>query len=286
MWDAYHFPESVTEALDLLAAYDGGARVIAGGTDLVLELERNPGQVRALVDISRLRRLQQIEYDEKTERITIAAGVSFSQILRSPLLARAAPHLLEAAETIAGWQIRNVATLCGNVVNASPAADAVPPLYTLEAAVHVASAEQERIVPIEAFVRGVRCVDLQQGEMVTAISFPRPAADWRNSFRKVGLRRSMAIAVVGVAMMILVREHKIADVRIALGSVAPTVVRASEAEEALCGLSPEDALVSDAARQVQAAVSPIDDFRASAAYRRQVTSRLVAEQLQQLLEID
>ncbi len=282
MWKTYHMPPTLEQACSLLGEYGEEARIIAGGTDLVLALQDRKVPLAAVIDITRIPDLRMIEV--RGDRIVIGAGVTFSHVLQSELLAHDAPHLLQAARTIAGRQIRNVATVVGNIVNASPAADSAPVLSTLQAMIHISdSAGQARTTPLQAFLQDVRKVDLAPGEMVTAISFRRPGDHWRMAFRKVGLRRSMAIAVVNAAVMLKVEGGQIREARIALGSVAPTVVRAEEAEAELKGLTEAGALASDAPRLARKAATPIDDFRASAAYRLAVVAALVRSQLRTLL---
>jgi CO/xanthine dehydrogenase FAD-binding subunit len=283
LWNEYLSPATITEALRLLSQYGDQARIIAGGTDLMLDLaEKRIAPTRAVIDITRIPELSRIE--TRDHQVFIGAAVTFSQILKSAELRRITPFLADAVQTIGGRQIRNLGTLVGNVVNASPAADGVPPLYALNTNIHILSENNnQRQVPIADFIQGVRKVSLEDGEMVAAVSFPIPSGPWRMAFRKVGLRRSMAIALTNIAVMILVEADMLKDVRIALGAIAPTVLRMKEAEQSLIGLSVSEGLSNEAPRLSRLAARPIDDFRASAAYRRTLVENLVRGQLNQLL---
>ena len=283
LWNEYFFPTTTSEAVSLLSRYGNRARIIAGGTDLILDLtEKRIAPLQALIDITRIPYLGCIDIQDG--RVAIGAAVTFSQLLKSIELRRSTPFLLDAVQTIGGRQIRNLGTLVGNIINASPAADGLPPLYALDAELHIlAENGLERQVPIANFIQNVRKVDLHPGEMVTAVSFPVPTRDWRMTFRKVGLRRSMAIALTNIAVMVRVKEDTVTDARIALGAIAPTVLRMKEAERSLIDLPVSAALKSEAPRLSRQAARPIDDFRASASYRRKLVENLVRNQLTLLL---
>ena len=283
LWKTYHLPATTDEALFLLSHYGDKGRIIAGGTDLMVDLSENRiAPTQALIDITCIPDLGHIEI--RRGRVTIGAAVTFTQILRSVELRRLTPFLLDAARTIGGWQIRNIGTLVGNVVNASPAADGVPPLYALDANIHVLTGNgSRRQIPIADFIQDVRKVALEAGEMVTAVSFPVPSRKWRMSFRKVGIRRSMAISVTNIAVMVMVEADMLKDARIALGAVAPTVLRMKQAEQSIIGSPVSAALISEASQLSRQTTRPIDDFRASASYRRMLVENLVRDQLNQLL---
>jgi CO/xanthine dehydrogenase FAD-binding subunit len=285
MWNDYFICESIQEALYLLHRYNGEARIIAGGTDLIIQMENSDDHVPALIDISRIRDLQEIT--PRDDRIFIGAAVTFRQIINSGLILRFAPHLVAASRTIAGRQIRNVATVVGNIVNASPSADSAPVLYTLDARVHFIDEQKaEQEIPITQFMRGVKTTSLPQCGLVTAISFPIRDSGWHTCFRKLGLRRSMAISVVNASVALLENGGIIRDARIAFGAVAPTPVRSPAAEHALIGLPLEKAACSEAPRLARSTVLPIDDFRASAIYRMQMVENVLRQELRTLSNMD
>jgi xanthine dehydrogenase FAD-binding subunit len=284
MWNEYHLCGEIEEALRYLQRYDGQARIIAGGTDLMLQLEASHDHIPALIDITRIQELQQIKVQE--ERIWIGAAVTLQQVISSPLLLEHSPHLIDAAREFAGPQIRHSATVVGNIVNASPAADSVPVLLTLDAQVHYLQEDTTPMdTPIEEFLTGVGTTTLPPDGLVIGVSLRQRQDGWHQGFRKLGLRRSMAIAVVNAAAALRVEEGVIQDARIAFGAVAPTAVRATDAEQSLLGAPLAQAALTEAPRLARKAVSPIDDFRASATYRDQMVENLLRQQLAKLSEI-
>jgi len=281
LWDEYVLARSVQEALQALRFYGERAALIAGGTDLILVLEQTHKVLPAVIDISTIPELHEV-YSDGNE-IVIGAGVTFGDLLSSPLIVTYAPSLQQAAVTVGSVQIRQVATLAGNIVNASPAADGVPPLITLDARLMIAGPDgRERQVALEQFALGPRRVDLAFGEMVTHVRFPVPGPASRMVFLKVGLRRAMAIATVNVALNLQIVDQRVTAARIALGAVAPTVVRAREAEQLLVGGTLSKAAIRQAGQAARCSTRPIDDFRASAAYRLQIADNLVQEGLRRL----
>jgi CO/xanthine dehydrogenase FAD-binding subunit len=278
MWNEYHLCKEIEESLHFLHRYHGKARVIAGGTDLILEIETGRHTLPALIDITHISDLQGIS--KRGDRIYIGAAVTFEQVIHSDLIRQHAKHLITAAQSIAGRQIRNSATVVGNIVNASPAADSAPVLYTLDARVHFIDDQKvDQEIPISQFITGVKKTSLPRCSLVTAISFPVCTNGWHTGFRKLGLRWSMAISVVNLSLALYEEDGIIRDARIAFGAVAPTPVRSILAEQVLIGMSLKDAGSSDAPRLARSSVSPIDDFRASAKYRLQMVENLLRQEL-------
>lgn len=276
----YFYPSDVPACIELLQRYGDRARLIAGGTDLLLLMERQSFHPAALIDITRILYLQRLEVD--AERAVIGSAVTFRHLLECRALCDGAPFLADAIRQIGGAQIRNVATLVGNITNASPAGDTLPPLYVLDAQVHTQGPNGTRKIPIDKFVRGVRQVDLQPGELVTHVTFNLPGADERGVFQKLGFRRAMAIAVVSVAALLRFQGERVVKARLALGAVAPTVLRVPEAEKSLTGSRLEAQAIEEAAAAASAAARPIDDVRASAHYRRHAVRGLTRRALTQL----
>lgn len=274
----YFFPSSVNHALELKRELDARGKYIAGGTDLLLRLgDERP---EALIDISRIPALCEITFNRS--QIHIGAGVTYSQILNDAELMRLVPLLGHAVRTIGGVQVRNVATIVGNIVNASPAADTLPALYILNAMVHFTISGGNTHLPIDKFIVGPGQVVLPQNELVTGISFDIPGEDRFGSYQKLGLRRSMAIAVASVAVLLKMKNSKIMQARIALGAVAPTVIKASEAESILENNFLEDEVIEAAAAVASSATKPIDDVRGSAAFRTRVIKGLLRRTLNNL----
>jgi CO/xanthine dehydrogenase FAD-binding subunit len=281
---AYFKPTRLVDALGLLKAHGERARVLAGGTDLVLMLRRREEQAEALVDIGGLSELGGVS--EESGRLRVGALCTYTEILGSALLGEKAWPVVEAAATVGGVQIRNVGTVGGNLAHASPAADLVPPLVALGAEAVVVSPDGQRTVAVEAMATGPKRTGLRTGELIREVVFEPLRTGDVGFFYKLGERGALAIAVVSLALVArpASREGSWERVRIALGAVAPTVIRALEAEEILVEgpITPER--IEAAARAAARATSPIDDVRAPASYRRDMVSALLRAELERLLE--
>jgi len=279
-WQAYESPSTVNDALTLLHDYQGGAALMAGGTDLLIDLNRKDAVVPAVIDLMTIPELQQIT--DEDEYWEIGATVTLSQLLRHQELTRLAPHLMQALLVIGSVQIRNSATLVGNVTNASPAADGVLPLLTLNAAVIIASAHGERVIPMDSFFHGPRATACGIEEMVIALRIPKPSLYWVGAFEKLGLRQAMAIAVVNVAGNVAWVNGKVESARLALGSVGPTPLLAEQASQCLLGTGLEDKVIKKAGSLAQETARPIDDIRGSASYRSKMVRVLTVRCLQRI----
>lgn len=276
----YYFPESVEQASRLKARYGDQSRFIAGGTDLLLVMERENDHPSALIDLTRIPSLQTFEIQER--HAVIGAAVTLSEMLSDAYFSSSLPFLAKAIRSIGGVQVRNIATLVGNVVNASPAGDTLPVLYTLNARVHIDGLGHERSMPIDDFVLDVGQTALGPAELVTTVTFDLPDDKWIGSFQKLGLRKAMAISVANVAVLLKIENDLPIEARIALGAVAATVIRAPAAEEVLVGNVLDEHKIDEAANLVMRAAHPIDDIRGSAKYRRMVVGGLLRRALRDL----
>jgi carbon-monoxide dehydrogenase medium subunit len=280
MWETYYTPATLDAAVDLLARYGSSARVIAGGTDLILELERGarPGVV-ALIDLTRIPGLDAITLGEDG-RISIGPLVTHNRAAGDPLVVKYALPLAQACWWEASPQIRNRATVAGNIITASPANDTITPLMALEAEVVLRSVRGERTVALKDFYTGVRRTVMQADEILAAIRFRalKPAYE-RGMFIKLGLRKAQAISVVNVAAVLRFEGEIVTSAHITQGSVAPTIISSPEAEAALVGrpLTPET--IQQAAELAMNASRPIDDVRGTAAYRREMVKVLIRRAL-------
>lgn len=263
-------PRSLDDALAALA--EGGVP-LAGGTNVLPDIRAKGKANGRLVSLGLIGELRSI--DHSGGRVRIGGRTTMTDILRDPRMAAAAPSLVEAARVFAGVMVRNAATVGGNICYGSPAADTVPPLLSLDAEVVLAAAGGERTLALDDFLVDYRKTALGPGEILKSVSWTPPGPDTANLFTKLGRRKGDAISVVGVAVTITAGDGKCTKARIALGSVAPRVLRAREAEESLVGKTPTDRLFEAAARAAVAAIRPIDDIRASAEYRRHTTGVLV-----------
>ena len=260
-----------------------GGRMIAGGTDALVQMQRGAFPAACVVDASRIADLRYIRVDG--DRIEIGALTTYADLLASPLIRRAAPALVAAAATVGAPQTRARGTLGGNIANASPAGDTLPPLLALDAAVTLSSVRGARILPLSQVLCGPRQTCLEPGEIIASIAFRRLPEPSGMAFIKLSNRRGMSIAVASAAAALaLDPAGRIADGRIALGAVAPTAVRSPSAEAVLVGHMPGAELFRRAARAALGDISPISDVRASAAYRRQAAERLVVRALNQAWE--
>jgi xanthine dehydrogenase iron-sulfur cluster and FAD-binding subunit A len=286
MWKTYHTPRSLPEALDLLAAYAPRARPIAGATDLILELERGQRpEVEALIDLTCLPGLDEIRLDSEGQ-FHLGPLVTHNRCAGEPLIVARAFALARACWEVGAPQIRNRGTLAGNLVTASPANDTIPALLALGARLCLTSTRGTRELPLESFYTGVRRTLLAPDELLTDIIFPAPPAGARSTFVKLALRRAQAISVVNVAVALQLEAGRVLEARIALGSVAPTVIRAPEAEQALAGGRLTPARMARAAGLAAAAARPIDDLRGSADYRRQMVAVCTQRALRALRDGD
>jgi carbon-monoxide dehydrogenase medium subunit len=292
MWNDYFVPSSMDEALELLTRHSTDARIIAGGTDLVIELDRGVRHVGTLIDISRLPAQDGIWLDADGW-IHLGPLVTHNHVVASPLCVERAFPLAQACRQVGAPQIRNRGTIAGNLITASPANDTITPLLAMDARVTLRSVRGSRDVPLGEFYKGVRRTVMAPDEIMTDIAFPALQANQRGTFLKLGLRRVQAISVVNVAVVLTTndegrtneRPSSILDARITLGAVAPVIVRAADAEAMLAGQPLTASVIGHAALLAQHAATPIDDVRSSAAYRRNIVSVLVRRALTQLMNV-
>jgi carbon-monoxide dehydrogenase medium subunit len=261
VWREYVQPQSVDEVLGLLEERGASARLIAGATDLMLELERGLRRgIDTLIDITRISGLSDIRRDSEGV-IHLGPLVTHNDCVASALLREQAFPLVRAAWEVGAPQIRNRGTVAGNLITASPANDTITPLIALQATVSLASVREVRRLPLKDFYLGVRRTAMRPDEMLVDISFPALSALEKGTFLKLALRRAQAISVVNVAVVIGLGGTKVQRAAIALGAVAPTIIRAAEAEDYLIGRLLDDATIQKAAELTRDASHPIDDLR-------------------------
>jgi carbon-monoxide dehydrogenase medium subunit len=280
----YHEPTSVREAVELGARFGPHGRFLAGGTDLLIQMRRGQIAPRHLISLHRVPGLDAIETDGA---VTLGALVTHRRLERAPELAGPLQALSEAARVVGGHQIRNVATVGGNIVNASPAADLVPVLLTLDAEVTCLGPGGERSLPLESFASAPGVTTLRPDELLTRVRFSLPAAPSATAFLKAGRRRAMEISLVCVAARVTLdaSRERCLGARIALGAVAPTTLRARAAERRLQGQVLTGATLREAAAAAAGESRPISDVRASARYRALLVATLVERALSRCLAL-
>ncbi|HMD82272.1 MAG TPA: xanthine dehydrogenase family protein subunit M, partial [Anaerolineales bacterium] len=267
MWHEYINATTIDEVLQILKDRGTRARIVAGGTDLILELERGVRKgIDTLIDVTRIPDLDQITIDED-DVIHLGPLVTHNHCVESRLIRQRAYPLARAAWEVGAPQIRNRGTISGNLITASPANDTITPLIALDASVTLQSTNGTRTLSLTDFYQGVRKTAMQPDEMMVDISFPAMKTSSRGTFIKLALRRVQAISIVDVAVILDIETDRVKSASIALGSVAPTIIRAPEAEKYLEDKQLTDEVMAEAARLTMNASKPIDDIRGSAAYR-------------------
>jgi CO/xanthine dehydrogenase FAD-binding subunit len=277
----YHRPASISEVLRVLEESDGQGVVLAGGTDLLVEIKQGRRAPSLIISLGRIRELQEIRR-EADGSLRIGATATLSEIAKSPQVRGFHPAISEAVSTVGSTQVRNRGTLGGNLCNASPSADAAPVLLALDAQAQIQGSGGSRVVPLSEFFAGPRKTVLQRGEILTDVWVPAESASLKCTYLKLGVRKAMEIAIAGVAVALRIAEDRCEVARVALGAVAPTPVRSTRAEDCLMG-SRVETVIKEAARAARDDCQPITDIRASADYRRDMVSVLVKRAITQLI---
>jgi len=278
----YVSPGTVDEVVSFLSAHGEDAKLLAGGTDLVPQLKGREIRARYVVDLKAIPGLDAVSSDHPSV-VTIGALATISAIARSPVVNERLPLLVQAASVMASPQVRNRGTFVGNICSAIPSADSAPGLLALEAGVRLKGPRGERTVAIDRFFSGPRTTVVARDEMALAIEVPFPPAGSRGVYLKLSPRHSMDLAVVGVAVQAVCDNGVCTRVRIGLGAVAPTPVRAPLAESMLEGKAISAELIDEAAHHSVTQCSPIDDHRASQEYRCDMVYVMTRRALTQVL---
>lgn len=284
MWNDFITATSIEEVTAVLSERGSSARIVAGATDLILEMERGQRKgIETLVDITRIPGLDTIVYDEEGV-IHLGPLVTHNHCVGSKLIREHALPLARACWEVGSPQIRNRGTIAGNLVTASPANDTITPLVALGAVVTLRSASGERSIPLDAFYTGVRKTVLKPDEMLIDISFRAMKVNQRGTFIKFALRKAQAISLVNVAIIVTLDQNEVREATVTLGAVAPTIVHAEEAEKYLLGKRLEDHVIREAADLAIRAAKPISDVRGSAGYRRRMVSVVTRRALLEIAE--
>ncbi|HEY0547636.1 MAG TPA: xanthine dehydrogenase family protein subunit M [Pyrinomonadaceae bacterium] len=268
-------PRDLADALALLANEPGVWRPFAGGTDLMVLFEAGLLAHKKFVSIWNLTELKGIEASD--EHVTLGGLTTYTEVQRSSILREEFPMLCQAARETGGIAIQNRGTLAGNIANASPAGDSPPALIVYDAEVELVSTAGARTVSYADFHTGYKQTVMRADELISRIRLPRKTKGLRQYYRKVGTRKAQAISKVCFAGAIRMEADEVGDVRVALGSVAPTVVRCRRTEEVLRGQRLESEVINAAREELMKEIVPIDDIRSTADYRLRVAANLLAE---------
>lgn len=272
----YLKPDSIKETISILSQYGKKAQILNGGTDLIVEMRDKIIQPEYVIDIKAIPQLNKITYNE-LNGLDIGATVTLNEVSDSKIVQEHYPILAEACKTVGSYQVRNRATLVGNICNASPAADTTPPLLVLEAKVNIVGPDGEKTILLNQFFVGVKKNILKKGEIVTSVTVPPIKDEWTGVYLKQGRRKDVDLATVGVAV-VCIRD----EIRIALGAVAPTPVRAFKTEELLRGKTIDESILEKAGKSALTEVSPISDVRSSKEYREEIIKVLVRRAILQV----
>ena len=276
--------KTIDEACSLLAKYKGKARVIAGGTDLLVSMKSREITPQYIINIKAIPDLDKVHYSQKNG-LTIGALTTLHDIESSPIIRERFPILAAAVHQTGPPHIRNMGTIGGNLCNAAPSADTAPPLIGLGARVKINGLNKERVVAVEEFFVGPGESVLQSDEILTEIQIPNPPPHTQGVYLKLPARTTVDIAVVGVAVVVTLdaKGMNVADIKIILGAVAPTPIRARIAEDIIKGKAIEDELIERAAQAAEEEARPISDIRGLADYRRQMVKVLVNQAIRQVV---
>ncbi|WP_167648688.1 FAD binding domain-containing protein [Mameliella alba] len=280
---AYHEPKTLEEASRLLVDLGENAHVLAGGTDLFVEIRERLRDVSDVVNIKNIPGMNDITWDPNVG-LTFGALVTARQLETLPGVQRTFPNFAEALRLLASIQVRNRATVVGNLCRASPSADTIPPLIADGAIIHIYTPKGMRRMPLAEFFTGPGRTRLERGDIATGIVIPAPAPDSGRIYLKHGRRKAMELATVGVAVSLDRDGDTCTDARIALGAVGPTVLRASAAEALLKGRKITDELIAQVGAQAMAECTPISNVRASADYRRSMVGVLTRRAVKTAME--
>ncbi len=279
----YLEPKTIKEATSLLSKYDRKAKVIAGGTDLLVQIGNRAIEPEYLVDISYIPGLDYIDCDDK-QGLRIGALTTIRIIEKSDKLRRMYPVISQAAGLLGSTAIRNVGTIGGNLCNAAPSADSAPALIGLSSRAKIVGPRGERTVPVEDFFTGPGGTVLRSSELLVEIQVPVLSPNIKGVYLKHAIRKALDLAIIGVAVVTTMNGDVLSDIKIVLGAVAPTPIRAKKAEAILVGKKISEELLQKAGEAAADESSPIDDVRSSADYRRQMVRVLVARAVKQAAE--
>jgi len=282
-WIDYHRPTSVDDAVGLLGEYKGRARILAGGTDLLVQMRGGRYQLDAIIDGKHIDALNEISFDSK-KGLTLGAGVPCYKLYGNEAVAAAYPGLMDSATLIGGTQIQGRATFGGNLINAAPSADAIPALIAHGAIANVSGPKGKREIPVEEICTGPGQTQLAADEILVSIHVPSPAKGFGARYIRFIPRNEMDIAVAGVGVSVHLNNGTVQEARVALASVAPTPLFVEAAGAVLAGKEPTNENIQTAANAARDAATPITDMRGTIEYRKHLCEVLTRRALHTAVE--
>ncbi len=278
----YFSPQQIPEALEILSKYGKEIKIIAGGSDLLVQYHDRLYEIAGWLDLKNLTELKKIELN--SSEVSIGAMITHSQLEKSPQIKNYFPILSRAAAEIGSPQIRNRGTIGGNIVNASPAGDLLSPLIAYEAKLVLLSSDEKNIIPAEQFFTGPKKTILKPNQLLTQIILPLPPQNCYSSWVKVGKRKALAISTIALAMVVKMSEDNqiIQGAKVCLSSIAPTPLEIKEVREEMIGKTFSQVNFTKLAQLVEDKISPIDDIRGTKEYRKEVARRIMIHCLEEI----
>ncbi len=280
---AYFAPRTLEEALKLLEAQGDGARVMAGGTDVMVKMTHGLLKPKAIINLQEIEELRGIRFNT-TDGLTIGATARLVEVATHPDVVKYYPSLVHAVLSMANVEVRNMGTVAGNICNAAPSADTAPPLMVMNAEVTLKSLQGERRLSLNEFFRGPGITNMAQAEILTSIHVPAPPVKSGASYKRISARCGVDIAAVGVGVQIILNGKGCEDSKIVLGAVAPVPMRATQTENLVQGRERTPELIRDAGDQAAEEAKPITDMRSSASWRKQMVAVLTRRALDEAFE--
>ena len=279
----YYAPETVDEACELAAELGEGAMFMAGGTDLLIKIKRKMIDPKAVIYIKNIKGLDEVSFDVATG-LTIGSTVTLTAIENHPLIKEKYPAIADAAHATANVQVRNMATITGNLCNAAPSAENAPVLMAMGAQVNIIGLDGVKSVPLDEFFKGPGQTVLKQGELITSVCVPVPPKGSGASYQHISARGKVDISAVGVGAMLTMNGDICEDARIFLGAVAPVPMMAANAQNVLKGNKLTEELLQTAGLEASKEAKPITDMRATAEYRTLMVAVLTGRSIYQSRE--
>ncbi len=279
----YFTPKTLEDALNLLAEQGEGARVMAGGTDVMVKMIHGLLTPKAIIGLQEIEDLRGIRYDAK-DGLTIGATARLAEVISHPDIQNHYPSLAYAVSCMANVEVRNMGTVVGNICNAAPSADSAPPLMTMNGEVVLNSLKGERRLSLNDFFRGPSITSMEDGEIMTSIHVPVQPSGSGASYKRISARCGVDIAAVGVGAMVVLNGGGCKQARIVLGAVAPVPLRAIKTEELVQGRERSPELLASAGAKAAEEAKPISDMRASAEWRKRMVGVLTKRALDEAFE--